>query len=120
MRQNVERGDGLRARNFARGDEQIEECRGKFRERLGGGVAIGDEDERALGGLPEKHRVQCFRGCGETGEGNLRVAIAQQLADGFLERGVAAQALKQISDCGVRHGFWRALSMTRSMMAVVE
>jgi hypothetical protein len=42
----------LRARDFTRGYQQVEECCGEFGKDLGGGVAIGDEDQRALGGLP--------------------------------------------------------------------
>ena len=70
-------GIELRLRDFASGDEEVEERVDRFRQGLGGGVAIGDDDQRALGGLPEQDRVEGFRGRCEAGKRDLGGAIAQ-------------------------------------------
>ncbi len=57
----------------------------------------------ALGGLPQQDEVQSFGGGGESGERKARVRIANQTADDILECRVAAERLKQIANCWVRH-----------------
>ena len=102
--QHVERGQQLRRVPLAAGDQQVEECLDGFAERLGLLVAVGDHEQRALGHLPQQHRVERLGGGGEPGErrrGRLRRAQALQQ---FLKRRMAAQSRKQIANGRMNQG----------------
>jgi len=66
-RQHVERGKKLGLARAGVGDQQIEKCSGQFRERFRALIAVGDDQQRTFGRLPEQDQVQGLGG-GQAGE----------------------------------------------------
>ena len=100
-RQHVQGRQELRpALGSIRGEEAKESL-----DRLGQGlgllVPVHHQQQRALGGLPQQHRVERLGGGSEPRQGPARDLIGLQPAHELLEGRITPRAQKQIADCWV-------------------